>query len=112
MSVWGLPRPIAIPPSQDPLPLPTMRSRSRWIARFWLCPPRSETAWPPAPVMVRPRRVTNFDRRNRRAACVHRAVPGVTTTLPGGAAGSAWITMRSASVASPVSFLPEIETCS
>lgn len=38
-SVSGLPLAIVMPPLQALFPLPKMRLRSRWIARFWLLPP-------------------------------------------------------------------------
>src|SRR3990172_3950043 len=60
------------------------------MAWFWLLPPRSEIAWPPAPVIVSPRSVTNFDCWNRTPwPLVHWVVGGVRTTLPTGAAGGA-----------------------
>src|SRR3989304_3483833 len=61
MSVSGLPRAMVIPPVHSLDPLPTSRRRSRWIAWFWLLPPRSEIAWPPVPVIVSPRSGMNFD---------------------------------------------------
>jgi hypothetical protein len=108
-----LPRAMVMPPSQEALPLPKMRFRSRWMAWFWLLPPMREMAWPPAPVIVSPRRVTNLDCCRRMAwPCVHWVVGGVRSTLPGGRAGSASITIRSASVAVGRLFLPWIVTCS
>ena len=55
----------------------------------------------------------NFDCWNRKASpLMHWAAGGVTTTLSRGAPGSAWITIRSASLAPVVLFLPVIAICS
>ena len=113
MRVPGLPPAMVMPPSHGGVPLPKILRRSRWIAWLLLGPPRSKTARLVAPVIVKPRRVMNFDCWNRKASpLVHWAAGGVTTTLSRGAPGSAWITIRSASLAPVVLFLPVIAICS
>ena len=110
----GLPPATVMPPlpSQVAAPLPVMRLRSMRIATLCAPPPASAMPALPAPVMVRPRIVTKRDCWTRIACpCAHWPTAPCSTTLPTGAAGSAWITMRLASDVA-VAFLPAIVTCS